>query len=293
MRARGRHRRPSTARPIPESTIEPLGRRPALADLAASDDDARPTALRQDRGDQAQRRARHVAWAWTGPKSLLEVRDGLTFLDIIARQVLALRSSTASTLPLMLHELLPHPRRHRSAPSRRYDDLAVEGLPLDFLQNSEPKLRADDLTPVDWPADPDLEWCPPGHGDLYTALRGTGLLDACSTRGSATRSSPTPTTSARPATRGSPAWFARDGVPFVAEVGARAPSRPQGRPPRPSQVPTAGSCCARPRRSLPARTQLLRRPRPAPVSTPTTCGSTCRRSTRRARPRATASSGCR
>ena len=62
----------------------------------------------------------------------------------------------------------------------RYPELtSADGpdLPLDFLQNKEPKLRADDLTPVEWPADPDLEWCPPGHGDIYTALRGTGLLD--------------------------------------------------------------------------------------------------------------------
>ena len=28
-----------------------------------------------------------------------------------------------------------------------------------------------------WPADPDLEWCPPGHGDLYPALVGSGWLD--------------------------------------------------------------------------------------------------------------------
>ena len=56
----------------------------------------------------------------------------------------------------------------------RYPDLAVDGLPLDFLQNKEPKLRADDLGPVEWPEDPDLEWCPPGHGDVYVALQTTG-----------------------------------------------------------------------------------------------------------------------
>ena len=43
-----------------------------------------------------------------------------------------------------------------------YPDLAVADLILDFLQNQEPKLTADDLTPVEWPADPSLEWCPPG-----------------------------------------------------------------------------------------------------------------------------------
>ena len=39
---------------------------------------------------------------------------------------------------------------------RRYDGLAVAGLPLD-LQGREPKNRANDLQPVRWPADPELE----------------------------------------------------------------------------------------------------------------------------------------
>jgi UTP--glucose-1-phosphate uridylyltransferase len=34
------------------------------------------------------------------------------------------------------------------------------------------------MQPVRWPADPELEWCPPGHGDIYTALAASGTLDA-------------------------------------------------------------------------------------------------------------------
>jgi UDP-N-acetylglucosamine pyrophosphorylase len=30
---------------------------------------------------------------------------------------------------------------------------------------------------VEWPEDRELEWCPPGHGDIYPSLVGTGLLD--------------------------------------------------------------------------------------------------------------------
>jgi UDP-N-acetylglucosamine pyrophosphorylase len=30
---------------------------------------------------------------------------------------------------------------------------------------------------VSWPSDEDLEWCPPGHGDLYASLLGSGMLD--------------------------------------------------------------------------------------------------------------------
>src|SRR5690349_15302323 len=59
----------------------------------------------------------------------------------------------------------------------RYEELAIDGLTLEFLQIKEPKLLASDLSPASYPKDPDLEWCPPGHGDLYTALRGTGLLE--------------------------------------------------------------------------------------------------------------------
>ena len=50
-------------------------------------------------------------------------------------------------------------------------------MPADFLQNKVPKLTADGLEPVEWPADPGLEWAPPGHGDLYTALVTSGMLD--------------------------------------------------------------------------------------------------------------------
>ena len=34
------------------------------------------------------------------------------------------------------------------------------------------------MLPAEWPANPHLEWCPPGHGDLYSALYGSGKLDA-------------------------------------------------------------------------------------------------------------------
>jgi UTP--glucose-1-phosphate uridylyltransferase len=113
----------------------------------------------------------------SGPKSLLEVKPGASFLDVIATQVLALRERLGGRLPLVLMN---------SAATRgpsldvlcRYGGLRVPGVPLDFLQGREPKIRADDLQPVQWPADPELEWCPPGHGDIYTALAASGTLDA-------------------------------------------------------------------------------------------------------------------
>jgi len=112
----------------------------------------------------------------SGPKSLLEVKAGNSFLDIIAIQVLALRERYSARLPLVVMN-----SASTTGPSlealRRHEGLREQEVPLEFLQGREPKLRADDLMPVEWPANPDLEWCPPGHGDLYTALAATGTLD--------------------------------------------------------------------------------------------------------------------
>ena len=113
----------------------------------------------------------------SGPKSLLEVKPGTSFLDVLATQVLALRERHGARLPLVLMNSAATRGPSLDA-LRRYDGLRVPGVPLDFLQGREPKLRADDLQPVQWPADPELEWCPPGHGDIYTALAASGTLDA-------------------------------------------------------------------------------------------------------------------
>jgi UTP--glucose-1-phosphate uridylyltransferase len=109
-----------------------------------------------------------------GPKSLLEVKEGLTFLDITARQLLALRERTGARLPLVLMNSFStrEPSLERLA---RYPQLQAD-VPLDFLQNKEPKLLADTLEPVSWEPEPGLEWAPPGHGDLYPALFSSGML---------------------------------------------------------------------------------------------------------------------
>ena len=49
---------------------------------------------------------------------------------------------------------------------------------LEFVQNKVPKIEMDTLKPALWPTKPGVEWCPPGHGDLYAALLGSGKLDA-------------------------------------------------------------------------------------------------------------------
>ena len=160
-------------------------------------------------------------------KSLLPVRGEHTFLDVISRQVLAARERYGVRLPVMFMNSF-RTRDDTLAALQAYPELPVEGLPLDFLQNREPKLLADDLTPVDWPADPSLEWCPPGHGDLYTALEASGTLAGLLEAGFRYACvSNADNLGARPDARMA-GWFATSGAPYAAEVCRRTPADRKG-----------------------------------------------------------------
>src|SRR5690606_11816412 len=160
-------------------------------------------------------------------KSLLQVRDGRSFLDLIVEQVRQARAATGARVPLILMNSF-RTRDDSLAALADHPDIAVDGLPLDFLQNAEPKIRVDDLSPVSWPADPTLEWCPPGHGDIYTALLGSGvleqLLDAGFKYASASNSD---NLGAVPSPRIA-GWFAASGAPYAAELCPRTAADRKG-----------------------------------------------------------------
>ncbi|NMR21365.1 UTP--glucose-1-phosphate uridylyltransferase [Cellulomonas fimi] len=210
---------------IPESDIDGITDAPSLSDLQVTDDDARAalavTAVIKLNGGLG------TSMGLDRAKSLLRVRDDATFLDVIARQVLAVRKDSGARLPLVLMNSF-RTRDDTLAALAAYPDLPVDGVPLDFLQNREPKLRADDLTPVEWPQDPSLEWCPPGHGDFYTALYASGalrsLLDAGFRYAMVSNSD---NLGATPDARLA-GWFAATGAPFAAEVVRRTPADRKG-----------------------------------------------------------------
>jgi len=110
-------------------------------------------------------------------KSLLEVRPGTSFLDLLVRQVQSLRERTGSPVRLLFMnsfsssaDTLEHLAAHAPEGLREASD-------VELMQNQVPKIDAATLEPVAWAKQPDLEWCPPGHGDLYPALVGSGWLD--------------------------------------------------------------------------------------------------------------------
>lgn len=102
-------------------------------------------------------------------KSLLPVKNGLTFLDIIAKQ------AEHANIPLVLMNSFAT-RDDSLAALNAYPNLHGD-IPLDFVQHKIPKIIQDDLSPAEWDENPALAWCPPGHGDIYPALISSGMLD--------------------------------------------------------------------------------------------------------------------
>ena len=109
-------------------------------------------------------------------KSLLEVRPGVAFLDLMARQILSLRSDTGAQVRFLLMN-----SKSSSDDTQAYLREAVPEIgdpsELELLQNWVPKLVRETFEPVGYSANSELEWCPPGHADVYPTLKGSGWLD--------------------------------------------------------------------------------------------------------------------
>ena len=117
-------------------------------------------------------------------KSLLEVTDGLSFLDIIIKQCLHLREHYSCSVPLMFMNSFRTEADTLDVISGYSSfDSGQDGLPSSFLQNKVPRLLKETLLPASWPEDENLEWCPPGHGDIYTALFEAGVLEQLKEKG--------------------------------------------------------------------------------------------------------------
>jgi len=156
---------------LPSADLEPAGDVPTLDELPESGGHALDrVAVVKLNGGLA------TSMGLRSPKSLVQAKDGRSFLNIIIGNTLALRARYGVRLPLVL----------MNSQATRADTLEAldshpdldTGLPVHFLQSMEPKLEAESLAPVSWPSDPSLEWCPPGHGDVYGSLRSSGMIDA-------------------------------------------------------------------------------------------------------------------
>jgi UTP--glucose-1-phosphate uridylyltransferase len=114
-------------------------------------------------------------------KSLLPVKGEMTFLDILAKQILALRDKHNSRIPLIFMNSFKTSEDTLNL-LKNYKTLKSDDLELDFLQNKYPRIRQDNFMPLNL-EDDEQNWNPPGHGDIYSALYSSGLLDSLINKG--------------------------------------------------------------------------------------------------------------
>ncbi|MBI0142556.1 UTP--glucose-1-phosphate uridylyltransferase [Bifidobacterium sp. W8106] len=164
-------------------------------------------------------------------KSLLPIRRHkarrMRFLDIIMGQVLTARKRLGVPLPLIFMNSFRTSRDTMRVvkQDRRF---VQNDVPMEIIQHIEPKIDADTGRPVDFPAKPDLEWCPPGHGDIFSTIWETGLLDTLKEQGiDYLFISNSDNLGARPS-RTLAGYFAQSGAPFMIEVAKRTEADRKG-----------------------------------------------------------------
>ncbi len=154
----------------------------------------------------------------TGPKSLIEAKDGKNFLEIILKQAdhdgvqLALMNSfnTHAATQTALSKI--NPARN----------------PFQFIQHKFPKIQQKDLQPATWPPNPELEWNPPGHGDVFTALHTSGMLDRLQKNGIRFAFIHNLDNLGAQMEMGLLGYFAEEGFPFMMEVAEKTPADIKG-----------------------------------------------------------------
>lgn len=111
----------------------------------------------------------------SGAKSALEVKDGMSFLDLIVKQVQHLNKTEGVDVPLFLMTSF---NTHEDT-LRIIQKYANQPIKITtFNQSRYPRIFTDTLQPCPHHARDDKKhWYPPGHGDLYESLVRSGILD--------------------------------------------------------------------------------------------------------------------
>jgi UTP--glucose-1-phosphate uridylyltransferase len=128
----------------------------------------------QEQGESAYKNAVRIvlngglgtSMGLTGPKSLLKVKDGHSFLSLIMNQ-----AENSHVNLLFMNSFSTHDDTLAAL-----DKINSPLKPKSFRQNKYPKVLQENFAPASWPPNPKLEWNPPGHGDVYTALYTSGML---------------------------------------------------------------------------------------------------------------------
>ncbi|KAK1261281.1 UTP--glucose-1-phosphate uridylyltransferase [Acorus gramineus] len=112
----------------------------------------------------------------TGPKSVIEVRNGLTFLDLIVIQIESLNKKYGCNVPLLLmNSFNTHEDTLKIVEKYSNSNIEIHT----FNQSQYPRLVVEDFLPLPSKGHTGKDgWYPPGHGDVFPALLNSGKLDA-------------------------------------------------------------------------------------------------------------------
>ena len=113
----------------------------------------------------------------SGPKSIIPVRNDLTFLDLTVQQIEYLNKKYDANVPLVLMNSF-NTDEDTMKIIRKYSGFNVSIKT--FNQSRYPRINKESLMPIarSYSTEDDIEaWYPPGHGDFYQAFSNSGLLD--------------------------------------------------------------------------------------------------------------------
>jgi UTP--glucose-1-phosphate uridylyltransferase len=111
-----------------------------------------------------------------GPKSVIPVRNDLSFLDLTVQQIEYLNRTYNADVPLVLMNSF-NTDEDTAKVIRKYKSFNVKIYT--FNQSRYPRVNCDSLTPVPKTCETkdDIDaWYPPGHGDFYLSFHNSELL---------------------------------------------------------------------------------------------------------------------
>ena len=166
---------------VPESDIDPVENLPRLEDIrssnaAAGSDTPEVQQLLHQTAVLKLNGGLGTSMGLEKAKSLLNVKDGKTFLDLIAEQIKYIREQYGCNLRFILMNSFSTSEDTKNHLKRTHPEL-INDADWELMQNSSCKVDAETMMPASYPEAPDMEWAPPGHGDIYPSLLGSGMLD--------------------------------------------------------------------------------------------------------------------
>ncbi|KAI9800545.1 MAG: putative UTP--glucose-1-phosphate uridylyltransferase [Sarcosagium campestre] len=116
-----------------------------------------------------------------GPKSVIEVRDGMSFLDLSVRQIEHLNRTYNVSVPFVLMNSFNTDSDTQSI-IKKYEGHNIDIMT--FNQSRYPRILKDSMLPAPKTYDSQIsDWYPPGHGDVFESLYNSGILDKLIERG--------------------------------------------------------------------------------------------------------------